>query len=205
MNAMPDRTPSCTDITPTAPTTRPSAASSNCIDRELSRPAVAGGRSRPAIGHVADAVAEDLHPLGRAVAEGLPAGGDARPCQAAARPGDMPLLDAAYEVGLSGPGRLHDLFVTHEAMSPGEWKAKGDGPDDPLRLPSSPVRPGAGDGDRSRACRPRLLPIRAASRRRSTTWQRRWPQAQLCRGHRAPPAPTPRGSSIRPTGVRTSR
>src|SRR5437763_15688136 len=28
------------------------------------------------------------------------------------------VLDAAYEVGLSGPGRLHDLFVTHEAMSP---------------------------------------------------------------------------------------
>src|SRR3954469_3034794 len=32
------------------------------------------------------------------------------------------VLDASYEVGLSGPGRLHDLFVTHEAMSPGEWK-----------------------------------------------------------------------------------
>src|SRR5712692_3121553 len=37
------------------------------------------------------------------------------------------VLDAAYEVGLSGPGRLHDLFVTHEAMSPGEWKAGGAG------------------------------------------------------------------------------
>lgn len=37
------------------------------------------------------------------------------------------VLDAAYEVGLSGPGRLHDLFVTHEAMSPGEWKACGEG------------------------------------------------------------------------------
>jgi AraC family transcriptional regulator of adaptative response/methylated-DNA-[protein]-cysteine methyltransferase len=35
------------------------------------------------------------------------------------------VLDAAYEVGLSGPGRLHDLFVTHEAMSPGEWKSGG--------------------------------------------------------------------------------
>lgn len=40
---------------------------------------------------------------------------------------DAPLLDAAYEVGLSGPGRLHDLFVTHEAMSPGEFKARGAG------------------------------------------------------------------------------
>ena len=37
------------------------------------------------------------------------------------------VLDASYEVGLSGPGRLHDLFVTHEAMSPGEWKSGGDG------------------------------------------------------------------------------
>jgi AraC family transcriptional regulator of adaptative response/methylated-DNA-[protein]-cysteine methyltransferase len=35
------------------------------------------------------------------------------------------VLDASFEVGLSGPGRLHDLFVTHEAMSPGEWKSGG--------------------------------------------------------------------------------
>ena len=37
------------------------------------------------------------------------------------------VLDATFEVGLSGPGRLHDLFVTHEAMSPGEWKSGGSG------------------------------------------------------------------------------
>jgi AraC family transcriptional regulator, regulatory protein of adaptative response / methylated-DNA-[protein]-cysteine methyltransferase len=37
------------------------------------------------------------------------------------------VLDAALDSGLSGPGRLHDLFVTHEAMSPGEWKIGGDG------------------------------------------------------------------------------
>src|SRR5271163_2176120 len=35
------------------------------------------------------------------------------------------VLDAALDSGLSGPGRLHDLFVTHEAMSPGEWKNGG--------------------------------------------------------------------------------
>ncbi len=40
---------------------------------------------------------------------------------------DLPLLDTAYELGLSGPSRLHDLFVTHEAMSPGVYKAKGAG------------------------------------------------------------------------------
>jgi AraC family transcriptional regulator of adaptative response/methylated-DNA-[protein]-cysteine methyltransferase len=37
------------------------------------------------------------------------------------------VLDASFAVGLSGPGRLHDLFVTHEAMSPGEWKSGGEG------------------------------------------------------------------------------
>lgn len=37
------------------------------------------------------------------------------------------ILDASYELGLSGPGRLHDLFVVHEAMSPGEWKTGGEG------------------------------------------------------------------------------
>lgn len=37
------------------------------------------------------------------------------------------VLDATYEVGLSGPGRLHDLFVSHEAMTPGVYKAKGEG------------------------------------------------------------------------------
>jgi AraC family transcriptional regulator of adaptative response/methylated-DNA-[protein]-cysteine methyltransferase len=37
------------------------------------------------------------------------------------------VLDASYELGLSGAGRLHDLFVVHEAMSPGEWKSGGGG------------------------------------------------------------------------------
>ena len=39
----------------------------------------------------------------------------------------MPLLETSFEVGMSGPGRLHDLFVTHEAMSPGDYKTRGDG------------------------------------------------------------------------------
>jgi AraC family transcriptional regulator of adaptative response/methylated-DNA-[protein]-cysteine methyltransferase len=39
----------------------------------------------------------------------------------------MPLLETAFEVGMSGPSRLHDLFVTHEAMSPGDYKTRGAG------------------------------------------------------------------------------
>ena len=37
------------------------------------------------------------------------------------------VLDASYELGLSGPSRLHDLFVAHEAMTPGEFKSGGAG------------------------------------------------------------------------------
>ncbi len=34
-------------------------------------------------------------------------------------------LETSYETGLSGNGRLHDLFVKCEAVSPGEFKNKG--------------------------------------------------------------------------------
>jgi AraC family transcriptional regulator of adaptative response/methylated-DNA-[protein]-cysteine methyltransferase len=37
------------------------------------------------------------------------------------------VLDAAYDVGLSGPSRLHDLFVTQEAVTPGEARKRGAG------------------------------------------------------------------------------
>ena len=38
-----------------------------------------------------------------------------------------PVLDAAYEVGLSGGGRLHDLFVQVQAMTPGEYARHAEG------------------------------------------------------------------------------
>jgi len=37
------------------------------------------------------------------------------------------LLDTTHQVGLSSLGRLHDLFVTTEAVSPGEYKSHGEG------------------------------------------------------------------------------
>ena len=37
------------------------------------------------------------------------------------------LLDTTHQVGLSSLGRLHDLFVTTEAVSPGEYKSYGEG------------------------------------------------------------------------------
>lgn len=37
------------------------------------------------------------------------------------------LLDTSFEVGLSGPSRLHDLFLSLERMTPGEYKAQAAG------------------------------------------------------------------------------
>jgi len=37
------------------------------------------------------------------------------------------VLDATFETGLSSPGRLHDLFIRWEAMSPGEYARQGGG------------------------------------------------------------------------------
>ncbi|RMG89822.1 MAG: methylated-DNA--[protein]-cysteine S-methyltransferase [Candidatus Dadabacteria bacterium] len=37
------------------------------------------------------------------------------------------VLETAWDVGLSGPGRLHDLFVTLEAVTPGEYRRHGAG------------------------------------------------------------------------------
>lgn len=37
------------------------------------------------------------------------------------------VLSASLEAGLSGPGRLHDLLVRVEGVSPGEWKRRGAG------------------------------------------------------------------------------
>ena len=37
------------------------------------------------------------------------------------------VLETSYDVGLSGPGRLHDLFVSVEAVTPGQFKSGGSG------------------------------------------------------------------------------
>lgn len=39
------------------------------------------------------------------------------------------ILEVAYETGLSGPGRLHDLMIATEAVTPGEIKSRGEGLD----------------------------------------------------------------------------
>ena len=41
--------------------------------------------------------------------------------------GSESLLGAALDAGLSGPGRLHDLFVSCEAVTPGQYRRRGEG------------------------------------------------------------------------------
>jgi len=41
----------------------------------------------------------------------------------------QPLMDVAYDMGLSGTSRLHDLFVNIEGMTPGQFKNCGNGID----------------------------------------------------------------------------
>ncbi len=43
--------------------------------------------------------------------------------------GSASVLETAHEVGLSGGSRLHDLFVTYEAITPGDVKRRGEGLD----------------------------------------------------------------------------
>src|SRR5262245_1594461 len=88
------------------------------------------------------------------------------------------VLDAAYAVGLSGPGRLHDLFVTHEAMSPGEWKAGGEGLTLHYGFHPSPF------GIALTAAAPRGLAglgfaDRGEEKAALADMQRRWPKARL--------------------------
>jgi len=48
------------------------------------------------------------------------------------------LLRVTYDSGLSSPGRLHDLFVNTEAVTPGEFKKRGEGVEITFGVHTSP-------------------------------------------------------------------
>jgi len=50
-----------------------------------------------------------------------------------------PLLEASWEAGLSGPGRLHDLVIHWEAVTPGEYRLRGRGLSLNYRFSDSPL------------------------------------------------------------------
>ena len=51
------------------------------------------------------------------------------------------VLDASYESGLSSPARMHDLFISIDAVTPGEFKKMGDGLEIYYGFHSSPFGP----------------------------------------------------------------
>jgi AraC family transcriptional regulator of adaptative response/methylated-DNA-[protein]-cysteine methyltransferase len=52
------------------------------------------------------------------------------------------VLDASFEAGLSGPGRLHDLFIAHEAVTPGDARRRGAGLEFTWGVGPTPFGPG---------------------------------------------------------------
>ena len=116
----------------------------------------------------------------------------------------MPLLETAYEVGMSGPSRLHDLFVTHEAMSPGDYKTRGEGLTIRYGFHISPfgvalimVTDRGLAGLVLQRCRRRA--------RRLRRHERALAERQLCRGHVGDRALRGAHFRSRPNGAPTSR
>lgn len=64
----------------------------------------------------------------------------------------MTTLDVSHELGLSGSGRLHDLFVRWEAMSPGDFARQGAGLDIAWGWFDSPFGPALVMGTRKGLC-----------------------------------------------------
>ena len=86
------------------------------------------------------------------------------------------VLDLASAVGLSGPGRLHDLFVTLEAMSPGEYRAGGAGLSIRYGVHESPFGPALLAMTERGVCGLRFV----EGDREGAAWLRRnWPEAGL--------------------------
>lgn len=87
-------------------------------------------------------------------------------------------LATADEVGLSGSGRLHDLFVKWEAMSPGEFAAGGAGLEIAWSLFDSPFGPAIVMGTDKGICG---IGFAAETGEKATMadLQSRWPEARF--------------------------
>ncbi len=88
------------------------------------------------------------------------------------------LLDTTLDVGLSSPGRLHDLFVTLEAMSPGDYKQHGTGVTIRVTFQDSPFGAVAIARTSRGICAIRFLNTRSQADLLDTL-QAEWPAATL--------------------------
>ncbi len=93
---------------------------------------------------------------------------------------DSSVLEAAYSAGLSGPGRLHDLMVTLEAVTPGELKARGRGTRMSYGFTDTPFGHALIASTSRGVCHLSFLESRGEARAVAAL-ERSWPQAQLAR------------------------
>ncbi|NOX32467.1 MAG: methylated-DNA--[protein]-cysteine S-methyltransferase [Deltaproteobacteria bacterium] len=88
------------------------------------------------------------------------------------------ILDVAYDAGLSSPGRLHDLFIHCEAVTPGEYKSKGMGIKIIYGFSFSPFGTCMIANTKRGICA--LKFVRDKRREELVTWlQKQWPRATL--------------------------
>jgi AraC family transcriptional regulator, regulatory protein of adaptative response / methylated-DNA-[protein]-cysteine methyltransferase len=88
------------------------------------------------------------------------------------------VLDAAYDAGLSSPGRLHDLMVKVEALSPGEIKSGGAGVEITYGFCESPFGLALLGLTRRGICH-LGFPSRKNREKALSKLKKRWPQAQV--------------------------
>jgi AraC family transcriptional regulator of adaptative response/methylated-DNA-[protein]-cysteine methyltransferase len=94
--------------------------------------------------------------------------------------GSADVLDAALAAGLSGPGRLHDLLVTCEGVTPGEYRALGQGVEITWGVHPTPFGESLIASTRRGICR--LSFIEESGREAALEEMRAgWPQAQFRR------------------------
>src|SRR5258706_16356145 len=75
------------------------------------------------------------------------------------------VLDASLDSGLSGPGRLHDLLVSVDAGSPGEFKSYGAGMEIRYGFHSTPIGPCLIGATARRVCHPSFFDDDGRARR----------------------------------------
>ena len=151
----------------------------------------------------ADRTASPVPPLGRAHAQGVPAGADARPRPpAAARFGER--ARRLVRGRAVGPGPAARSVRHARGDVAGRMEDGRGGADHLVRLPPLAVRHRAGDGDRARPCRPGLR-----GRRRGEGGARRHARPLAAGGAASKTARAPRllrsASSIPSCGRRTAR
>jgi AraC family transcriptional regulator of adaptative response/methylated-DNA-[protein]-cysteine methyltransferase len=93
------------------------------------------------------------------------------------------ILDAALESGLSGPGRLHDLFVTFEAITPGDYKKQGAGLQITFGFHDTPFGKCLLATTARGICGLQFVPDDSSSSALETLAEQ-WPQASLVENHR---------------------